>query len=128
MRHFRILFMALIGALFSVTVLIAGLSAPAAAAGCKKPGVLYAYPLHPFSTAWYCSNNKRTARSQARAKWRAGVKARWGGEYSSWPRATRKRIQCRRTPPRVGTGPGPCRYGTSGRWQCRAMACARRHR
>ncbi len=78
----------------------------------------------PFSSAWACREAKNLARVYARVGWKNGVESRWGAGFSSWGNAKRKKVQCRRTPLRMGGQPSPCATGT-GKWQCRASACAR---
>lgn len=77
----------------------------------------------PLSTAWYCHNKKRKAKLSAKNKWRDGAEERWGGRYASWNEAIKKRVQCRRTHKALN-GDESCGYGSYGKWQCRAMACA----
>lgn len=77
----------------------------------------------PFSSTWHCSKRKDNARIFAQVGWKNGVKSRWGAGFSSWRNAKRKKVQCRHTPLKMGGQPSSCATG-SGKWQCRASACA----
>jgi len=118
--------------ILTVSLVVFGLQASGLSAGfistahaqCSKViGNLSVTSDKPLSTAWYCHQGKYGARASAKGKWRDAAESRWGGRYASWKQAIKKKVQCRKTH-KATNGVDSCGYGTRGKWQCRAMACA----